>query len=827
MNDLLNQRKKELIFLGVLLLIMIYVEAFIFNRWFLINKVLGLEERHYLISDGSLYHFKYENGNLTAQDNDPNITFNKVDLPVGTVSIECVNSMPGAMGQLFYSKNGESFNELQSIKYNLSLYNNPLLLSQFIGIPKVITVSSLRFDLTDNAQDRVTCNEFVINPSILFVLPPTRLAIYTGLLLFGLLSIFRNSKAIIYLWSRKTILVIVFFLLVILLGAKLIPVSVQKNLQFIVLLCILLFSSTVTYALAYLSSKSPEGKGSFVHRYMYEIALVSVIVITTLPLLKDPYYYFDDWWGIGIGNTMLSVQNIITFGRPFQTLFFAVLDDISIKNAYVFKWAFLPFIILYSCLLYRWLRLKTQDQVFSFFVACILSIFPPVMDVLGYTSTSPVSFSIVCSALSVICFDRAYSLWGQRKRLGWILNSGFAFLFLFEALLTYQIGPQIVFVFLSIEVYFNLHKEHLLKKNLIFLFLFGLANGFYLLIIKILNIVYLVESTTNRAQTINTFPQILEKAHFYKLVLEQSIMQVIAALTGGSLFLQRYRGSIISFSDQLVGTILFILVVLMVLVAFVSYWSRTKNFFGLLSLIVFIPMSYFVFLVLSNNEYLTYYAFAHISLLMFYFLMGFMSSIQFLWGKIKNFLKSEYFSRNQFKPISILALLLALSALVSNYYIRDFYIGYNSMVYHFIKYSLETPLNNGNIKRIHIVGTISPLNADIYSRFITIAALNDLGKNASDYDITVSANKYYPERLEELVYLEIRQRISEEDRQKLDKLYAFEPTYRYYCVNPSISVEDQAELQRIFMLADVIPQASSPDTLIIDITWTTDAYYVH
>jgi len=220
-------------------------------------------------------------------------------------------------------------------------------------------------------------------------------------------------------------------------------------------------------------------------------------------------------------------------------------------------------------------------------------------------------------------------------------------------------------------------------------------------------------------------------------------------------------------------------------------------------------------------------ALVHISLLMFNFLMGLIESIQFVWGKIKFILKNEKVIRNNIKPASILAPLLVLCALMSNFYIRDFYIGYNSMGYHFIKYSLQTALKTSDIKRIHIVGTISPLNADIYSSFITETALNDLGEKASDYEITVSANKYYPERLEELVYLEIRQRISEEDRQKLDKLYAFEPTYRYYCVNPSISVEDQAELQRIFMLADVIPQASSPDTLIIDITWTTDAYYVH
>jgi hypothetical protein len=140
---------------------------------------------------------------------------------------------------------------------------------------------------------------------------------------------------------------------------------------------------------------------------------------------------------------------------------------------------------------------------------------------------------------------------------------------------------------------------------------------------------------------------------------------------------------------------------------------------------------------------------------------------------------------------------------------------------------LQTALNTNPVKRIHIIGTISPINADIYSRFVTITALNDLGQNASDYDITVSANRYYPERLEESDYMNVRLRISEQDRQKLEELYTFEPTYRQYYVKPSVSDEDRIELQRIFMLADLIPQASSPDTLIIDISWTTDGYYTH
>jgi hypothetical protein len=102
-----------------------------------------------------------------------------------------------------------------------------------------------------------------------------------------------------------------------------------------------------------------------------------------------------------------------------------------------------------------------------------------------------------------------------------------------------------------------------------------------------------------------------------------------------------------------------------------------------------------------------------------------------------------------------------------------------------------------------------------------------MGLDIEKYAITVSANKNYPERLEETDYLETRKRLSQYDQQMLDRSYSFEPTYRQYYVSTMLSEEDKAELQRIFILADVLPQVSSPETLIIDITWTADTFYLH
>ena len=148
------------------------------------------------------------------------------------------------------------------------------------------------------------------------------------------------------------------------------------------------------------------------------------------------------------------------------------------------------------------------------------------------------------------------------------------------------------------------------------------------------------------------------------------------------------------------------------------------------------------------------------------------------------------------KPEYIVLPLLVICAVVSNYYSRDFYINYNSAVYNFVKYSMQTGLETGDIKRIHIFGIISPLNADVYSRFVAETALKDLGEEISNYQLTFSRNKNFLARMEEADYLRVREQLSENDKQTLDNLYAFDPTYRQYYIKASPSQDDQKKLHR-------------------------------
>ena len=831
-NNLYNKHKHKLIFFGAFFIILFLVEVFGFNRGLLFYKILKLEERHYSVTDGALFQFNLENGRLIAQTNNPNVIFENINLPVDNISINCTNSTPGDLGIVYYRNSEEPFSEAHSVRYDASLPNNTVSLIHISGVPTGVTVFSLRFDLTHTLHDTISCSDIVVNPHIPFNLNPARLAIYVGLLLLAILFIYWNTKPIRYLRQKTPFSIIIFLVLSIVLSAKLMPFAISKNFIPIAIFCIFLFSAAATYALKYLATGSDPGnseKASVVKKYKYEIALTIIIVITMLPLLTESFFYYDDWWGLGnlaADIASLNVQSMVTFARPFHNFTFLIFNNISIHNAFILKWVALPAVILYAVVLYRWLSSKTQNNGLSFLLACILSVFAPVMDCLGYGSITPYFYSVMFSAFSVICFEHAYECYLQKEKSKLLINFAFAFIMLFVALLTYQVGVQIVFILLAVAVYFNFQKKSLFKFNFAYLIFFGVTNVSYLLIFKILRWIY--HAGTWRSQTIGSQSELVGKIYFFKAVLIQCIMQIEAAFTGGSFFNERYRGYFISFSNQNVGNLLFMFVIVMIVLALISYWLRTRSVLGLLSLLAFIPMSFFVFLILSESGYLTYYAFGLISLLMFYFLTGLISFAQLVWEIIRKLsLNFKTIVEKEFKPAYLLLPMLVLSALVSNYYVRDFYVNYNSAVYNFVKYSIQTAIETGDIKRIHVYGLISPINADVYSGFVVDTALKDLGKNVPDYEITYSRNKYFFMRMQEADYVRIYDLVPEHDKQILDRIYAFGETYSEYYIKAWPSEEDQLELQRIFMSAGVIPQASSSDTLVIDITWTDQAYYNH
>jgi hypothetical protein len=604
---------------------------------------------------------------------------------------------------------------------------------------------------------------------------------------------------------------------------KLIPFAISIDGVFIVLFSVLLFIFCLTSVIVFIIGNYKEiGQKRF---SKYELLLPVTILIVAFPLLTETYLYYDDWWVID-GQVTTTLQSLLRYGRPFQSLVHVVFGDLTIENAYVFKWFYLPILILFSILLFRWVKDKSQNEFLSFFLACVVGLFGPAMDLLGYTSTSMFTVSILFTVFSVICIDKAYSLvvhHAQKTSMYWF---ALAVVSLFAANFAYQLGPQIFFFFLAIELYLSNDHKINFKKYFTYALSFALSNGLYLLFFRVLHKFSNAEFQTNRSSVVHSIGQIREKAGFYWGVIKQSLYQIFTSFTGNLFVSQRYHGYYISFTHNKLGTIVLISITLFIVIGLIAYWIRTKNALGSLLLLLFIPLTYYGFLLLSESGYLTYYAYAHISILLFYFLMGVVESLRFIayiLGKTIKKLRQEAIQNQLIKVMMLL--MLVVIGLVSNIYIRDFYIKYNTVLYEYVKNNIVVSLDTGERSRIHVYGNITPLNADVYSRFIVEAALRDLGKEPNDYLITYSKYKNLLERIEEKVFVAIEDKVSAEEYEFLLNFYTLSPHYRQYTLTNFPSEQDQVLMQDIFKKAGLLPDPMGNDSIIIDITWTQQAYY--
>jgi len=179
--------KNALLYLGFFALIVILVEFLVFNPNYLTGKFSGSHEIELKIANGDLNQFRLEDGKLISLGNDPNLTFNNVNVGVNSVLIECNNVAPHANAQVFYRARDEDFSEERSVRYD------PASDDKKINLPLRPIVYSLRLDLTDIEKDIVTCSEITINPVSVFFMKSSRLWIYLILLLAVVLYSARDN----------------------------------------------------------------------------------------------------------------------------------------------------------------------------------------------------------------------------------------------------------------------------------------------------------------------------------------------------------------------------------------------------------------------------------------------------------------------------------------------------------------------------------------------------------------------------------------------------------------------------------------------------------
>lgn len=148
--------KNAAFFLALVVLIAV-IEAVSYNAYPRIWRSAGLVETEYQVTDGELKDFRFEDGLLISESNDPYITLTPAGR-VGGISLVCSTTSPEVLSQVFYRSTDEGFAEDRSIKFRIM---EPVT---FVQLPAVVDAAVIRLDLTYRTGDVLNCEKFTLNP---------------------------------------------------------------------------------------------------------------------------------------------------------------------------------------------------------------------------------------------------------------------------------------------------------------------------------------------------------------------------------------------------------------------------------------------------------------------------------------------------------------------------------------------------------------------------------------------------------------------------------------------------------------------------------------
>jgi hypothetical protein len=156
-NKIYKFIRQNIIFI-ILFSIIISLELFSFNADFFNYHLHNLTERNLQVSNAALSGFDQTNGKLEATIDDPNLTFPMDEERVRFIKLDCTNFDPEAFSQIYYRSWMQGFKEVNSVIFSLSSQEAE------ITLPRTVKLSNLRFDLTNQKNDLVFCQEITINP---------------------------------------------------------------------------------------------------------------------------------------------------------------------------------------------------------------------------------------------------------------------------------------------------------------------------------------------------------------------------------------------------------------------------------------------------------------------------------------------------------------------------------------------------------------------------------------------------------------------------------------------------------------------------------------
>lgn len=525
----------------------------------------------------------------------------------------------------------------------------------------------------------------------------------------------------------------------------------------------------------------------------YYIKLLMVQTVAFLPFYTQNFMYGDDIWGFA-KDFNGDISEGLYFSRPFIKFLLGPLSDTSFASMNVFR-IFNGFILfLFGCVLLRFMIEQGVKFNKAFCFSAIAISGCVAVDCIAYASVYPINSSLLFSAVSYIMYLKAREEAKEKKKIFFLISG----ICLFSAFCMYQIGTPVVFLMYMITERESSNKTEKNRFGNAFIFMinYGIVAICYLMVTKLFQYITGVSAgQAARAEFISSLDDIIKKAEwFVTSVIPQSLSRISAIFFGNTLFNENNMFYTCTYKNAVLGICMVVGLLILILISVIVTSYKKKSMVYMFLSLAAIPLSFWPFLILPENTYLTYYALGIVILLIWYVWDG--ASILFAWGKQK----CKFIGRceERMKGI-IISLLLITVALQSNNYGENSWVNYSRDSYEYLANTIASKLKPGT-DTIAVTGSLSPyVGGREYVIFCVGDILTELGCDANSFEIIQSDNEYYVSIFNDSEVKHMEQKLGAERMDRLYQYYIHDDLYSRWCFNGTANDKESLEfLQECF-----------------------------
>lgn len=528
----------------------------------------------------------------------------------------------------------------------------------------------------------------------------------------------------------------------------------------------------------------------------YYIILLVVTIIAQLPMMTQNFMYGDDLWGFQkafVGN----LNSGIALSRPLIGYVQQFVNNLSFDNLYSFRIINVFVIYLFSCIIFKFIYEQKKNKELALIIAVFMCASCSAIDCVAYASIFPLVYAILLSALATVLYVRGIS----EKKYTFFAE---AFVCLIGAFCFYQVGTAIFIILFSIFALQSENYKDEKKKCLItignYLF-YALTTLTYLGFAKLVqHLTGVAQGQTARSEIISSFAQIRGKgAYFFETVIPQTCNRIIANFGGRNLFAENNLFYINTFTNK--NMVILQILVIAVVFGDIIYWSiKKKSIITFLNGVVLFPVSFWVFLVLPESPYLTYYAVC----IIFYFTICVCDIISIIFMRVKS---------NREIIVFAITILVAINA---NIYAETSWVNYNRDAYEYIANSITAEINNEEKQSIVVYGSIGPYTGGHdYVIFLVQNVLTELGKNSEEYEIIQTDNEYYISIFNDNDAQIMKDIIGEQRFENLTQYYIHDDMYNRWLFGGWMPEDAYDEIHKCFREAGLLLE-DYDSSIIID-----------